>query len=204
MIRVTMQAEPQKFEREVRKPGKAYLAKVPNPTSKQFQTHAYWTRIGREIYLAYGKVCAYTCHYIAPDTGSRHVDHFVAKTRKPALAYEWSNYRLACGLVNSRKGTAVVLDPFTIQDGWFVINFPSLLVKPDSTLSASDQIAVKYTIDKLRLNDEVTCVQARMSYIRNYCQGRIDFEHLRKEAPFLGMELERQDLVDDIKKMMKF
>ena len=48
----------------------------------------------------------------------------VARSMRWDQVYEWRNYRLACSLMNARKGAvASVLDPFEIEDGWFAIEF---------------------------------------------------------------------------------
>ena len=56
------------------------------------------------------------------------VDHFYPKSVRPDMAYEWSNFRLASLKLNCRKREFQdVLDPFTIEPGWFCLSFPSLL-----------------------------------------------------------------------------
>ena len=66
---------------------------------------------------------------MAPDTGWKTVEHFKPKDLHPGLAYDWDNYRLVCGLLNSRKRVnETILDPFEIEDGWFLLHFPSLQV----------------------------------------------------------------------------
>ena len=111
---------------------------------------------------------------------------------------------LISGTLNGRKGTREdILDPFQIQNGWFVIDFPSLLVKPAQELAPGIAQSVQITIDILRLNDEGTCLQGRVAYIRAYCSGEINFLHLTKQAPFLALELQRQGLVQSIKSMWR-
>lgn len=201
MIRVQPRPEPGVFDAKVRMPGRTFLAATPKPTGEQWKRHAYWQRVSREMYQAYEKVCAYTCHYIAPDTGIFSVDHFRPKDRFPLEAYEWSNFRLACTRLNGRKHTKDILDPFLIEDGWFTLIFPLLHVVPDPSLPPALRAQVQETIDELQLCDEGTCVLARQSYVDAYCGERITFEHLEIEAPFLAKELVRQALVEEIKVM---
>ena len=85
-------------------------------------------------------------------------------------AYEWDNYRLACSLMNSRKGDAVsVLDPFDVEDGWFVLELVAFQVLPAHDLADPTAAAVEDTIDRLRLNDE-ECCGAREEYAEEYWQ----------------------------------
>lgn len=123
MIPVAPQPEPQGFDSGVRQRGKSFLAANPGAT----KLPNYWKNTATDLYTAYKGICASTCMYfVAPGS----VDHFVPKSRRPDLAYEWSNYRLALPQVNSYKGDSVdVLDPFVVPEGWFILDFPSCLVR---------------------------------------------------------------------------
>ena len=195
MIFVEKQPEPADFGDNVRRRGERFLAAHPHPTETALSKHPYWRRAAKQLYDAYGGVCAYSCHWIAFDTGARTVDHFVPKSVAPTWAYEWHNFRLVCGRLNSRKHDYQdVLDPFTLKNGVFVIDFPSLLVKPSAGLSEQLDASAWATINRLQLNDE-TCTRSRLVYVRNYCHGHFDLEYLRECAPFLYREMRRQDLI---------
>jgi hypothetical protein len=202
MIHVDLKDEPEKFEARVRKCGRRFLARCPNPTSRQWRDHAYWTEVGKELHSVYGGICAYSCHWIAYDTGWRTVEHYLPKDINPDLAYEWNNYRLVCGVLNGRKGTRQVLDPFLVQNGWFIIDFPSLLVLPSRELGNELYEQVVRTCEILGLNDEDTCMKSRAKYVEDYCKYKITFDHLACEAPFIAQELERQGLVETIREIM--
>jgi 5-methylcytosine-specific restriction endonuclease McrA len=132
---VKMQPEPACFYEKVQKKGDAFLAK--NPGIRKLPD--YWKVIIPDLYDAYRGICAYTCHWISDDTGWKTVNHFKPKRKYPEEAYRWSNYRLVCGVFNGRKSDYEdVLDPFTLQEGWFVIVFPSLQLKPASHLTEDD------------------------------------------------------------------
>lgn len=210
MIRVIDQPEPPDFNDRVRIPGRQFLVATPQPSASEWRTHRYWNRVSDALYQTYGQICAYSCHWIPPDTGFRTCEHFVPKDAQPDMAYEWRNYRLVCGVLNGRKGTRQVVDPFLIQDGWFVIDFPSLMVKPAVGMAADRATAVNDTIVILGLNDEGTCVPARLEWLRSYCQvwhaggGPAAIQHLRRFAPFLAKEIVRQRLEDRICGMMDF
>src|ERR1700689_4415537 len=134
MIRVNQAPEPGNFDDRVRQRGLRYLGNpARRPTVKQWSSHSYWREVGNELHNAYAGICAYSCHWIPYDTGADTVEHFRPKDTYPTEAYEWSNYRLVCATLNGRKGTFEdVLDPFVIQNGWFVIDFPSMLIQSEN------------------------------------------------------------------------
>jgi hypothetical protein len=130
VIGIVPQPEPPNFDSDVREPGNKLLQVHQNITGKKLKN--YWTKISYDLHTAYQGICAYTCMYILPP-GS--VDHFLPKTHYPALTYEWNNYRLASQRVNQHKADSTdVIDPFSIQPGWFVLDFPSCLVFPGDGL----------------------------------------------------------------------
>src|SRR5688572_19679174 len=123
MIRVTPAPEPEHFDARVRQPGLRALAElvgeVPEKRRpgrprvirasrredlKSEHFPKCWTEVLDDLCQAYDRICAYVGLYIEQVTGSPTVDHMVAKTKNWTLAYEWSNYRLACALMNTRKG----------------------------------------------------------------------------------------------------
>ena len=126
MIPVVPPPEPQEFDKRVRQPGLAWL--VTNPTKTTLRP--YWTEWGDCIIrLATGfqYLCAYTAMYI-PCEGAT-IDHFISQSTDRFQAYEWSNHRYAAFRINSSKNASnQFLDPFKIQDGWFEVILPSLLI----------------------------------------------------------------------------
>ncbi len=209
MIHVKEQPEPECFDELVRIPGKEFLKKVLHPTKEQWKSHAYWGKVKDRLYNSYDQICSYSCHWIPADTGFRTCEHFIAKESQPELAYEWSNYRLVCGTLNGRKGNrANVLDPFHVEDGWFIIDFPSLIVQAESTLADDLRQRVKDTIRALKLNDEGTCLKARFAWLEQYCvlwrqtSSDVALPNLQRYAPFLARELLRQNLVETIADVM--
>lgn len=204
MIPVEPQPPPPKFFEKVQQPGEAFLARVPNPKEKDWKGHEYWQDIQPELRTAYSAICAYSCHWIPAITGFSTVEHFKPKSKYPHLVYDWSNYRLVCGKLNGRKGDYEdVLDPFTLQHGWFVIDFPSLMVFPGPQLSPEQAEQVMKTINRLKLNDE-DFLQERAEYLQDHYVHGYPFSYLERKAPFLASELKRQDLMERIKEIMNF
>jgi hypothetical protein len=203
MIPVQAKPEPSHFDVEVRQPGLKFLATIPNPTAKQFIGHSYWTAISSDLCKDYQGICAYYAEWIPNNLTSPHIDHFHPKVKHPHLAYEWSNYRLASSLANTRKGTHEdILDPFSLQANWFVLDFPSLLVKANPHLDLTNVAKVNKTIKRLKLNEE-NQIKARQRWVMDYSNNTIMFTLLKTKAPFIAYELERQNLVDTIKTIFR-
>ena len=189
MIRVELQPEPPDFDVSVRQPGLEALAE------RREKLPTYWRRCLDDLHAAYRGICAYVCIYIDKATGARSVDHFIAKSADPQLTYEWSNYRLACSLVTSRKGVFDdVLDPFEIEDGWFVLEFSFLQVYPNPDLDPISQRRAQDTIDRLGLSSK-ECCDARAEYFDDYIAEDITFSYLERRCPFVAKEMKRQALL---------
>ncbi len=200
MIHVEPQPEPEIFAAEVRKRGLLFLSKNPKPSARTWKGHDYWRAILPDIHRAYREVCAYCCHWIPFDTGGRTIEHFLPKSKYPERAYDWSNYRLVCQLLNGRKGEKEdVLDPFMVEDGWFALDFDSLQVEPSAALCLPLRSRVRATIEQLRLNDQGTCRQMRETWFDEYCEGHISFGFLQRRAPFIAKELERQGRIGEVR-----
>lgn len=199
MMRVNPAPEPDTFDERVRQPGLRALDRlalelgVPKseiPSSK-FPNH--WRRSLDDLLAAYNRICSYLCLYIPRGTGARSVDHMVPKSTAWNCAYEWDNYRLACSLMNSRKGDAAyVLDPFDVEDGWFVLELVAFQVMPANGLADPMATAVEDTIRRLRLNDE-ECCGAREEFAEDYWSEQITFDYVMRRAPFVANELRRQN-----------
>lgn len=193
LIPVTLQLEPHGFNVKVRIPGQKFLAKTPAPTHEEFKKNSFWKNAAKEVYEAYSRVCAYTCRYIDVPNGS--IDHFNSKSTHPQQAYEWSNFRLCMHRVNGHKGASVdVIDPFAVLPGWFVLDFPSCLVKAGAGLDEQTRERVEATIKALKLNDDDTFVQDRCDVMMMFAQGDVALGYLRKHRPFLAIEVVRQGI----------
>lgn len=206
MIRVELQPEPPDFREKVREHGLRALAELrghpseprSGPKRKLKETiegkdlPEYWTRCLDDLHRAYRGVCAYACLYIPYVVGSKTTDHFVAKaSTAPEHAYDWSNYRLACGLMNSRKGTHAIIDPFAIDGTWFHLDLSTMAIGASPELSAELRTRVEHTIGILGL-DDAECRKARGDWYQPYLEGEISFSFLERKCPFLAAEIVRQ------------
>ncbi|MEM7536140.1 MAG: hypothetical protein AAF639_28415, partial [Chloroflexota bacterium] len=182
MIPVTPQPEPEGFEEKVKAKGKLFLSHTTRPSSQQWQEHDYWRRALPDMRKAYNQICAYSAFWIPHATGSQSIDHFMPKSQRPDLAYEWSNFRYVSIRFNSRKGTQTILNPFTLASDWFMLDFQSFFLFPNPTLTTKQQQMVNDTIDCLKLNSDDDLVEERQNWFLEYKSGEISFDYLQKRA----------------------
>lgn len=199
MIHVTAQPEPASFNVEVRQKGLAWLRKkniaLDQPLPPKTTIEPYWRHCLDDMHASYNGCCAYLAVFFERVNGGGSVDHFIAKSQRADLAYEWSNYRLACSRMNSRKREYDdVLDPFEVQDGWFRLEPVSGKVFPNPELPDEQQQAVKATIERLGL-DDAGHREMRARHYQEYRQGLYTGEFLKKRSPFVWMEANRQGLL---------
>lgn len=150
MIPVKEQPEPVDFDKKVRKKGQQWLKQkvisADGPVPEKTTLPDYWRDCLADLYDAYDHVCAYLCVHLEHAVGGVTTEHFVAKSQNAGQAYEWSNYRLACSRINSRKGVHKdVLDPFDIQPGMFHLELTTGRIFTNPQLSTPDKEAVDDT-----------------------------------------------------------
>ncbi|MBW7863763.1 MAG: hypothetical protein H3C30_05035 [Candidatus Hydrogenedentes bacterium] len=199
MIPVQPKPEPLDFDRKVRQKGLAWLRRkgLPNagPVPAGNKLEPYWRACLDELHRAYDGICAYMCIYIHPVTGSATVDHYIAKSNDVSRAYEWNNYRLACGIMNSRKRDfSDVIDPFHMQDETFHLDLATGSIYPNPSLDAQSKQDADNTIQRLDL-DDAECRKARTDCFTEYIDGKINGAHLKKTSPFVWKEADRQGLL---------
>ena len=196
MIPVTPRQEPGDFEIRVRRPGSGFLSVTPYPTKSDWGNHALWQSVLPDLRGSYDNLCAYSSSEIRSENSrdADSVDHFKPKSVYPQLAYEWKNYRLCRGKINSYKGCHQdVLDPFTVPNGWFQLDFRSFLLKPAPTLNKEDKGRVIATIKRLRLNCDPGYVAERVEVVKQYCLREVTWEYVCAKYPFIAEEMRRQD-----------
>jgi hypothetical protein len=199
MIHVIEQQEPLTFDANVRQRGQRYLQEIGvdsnQPLPPRTTLEPYWRDCLEELYIAYSGVCAYLAVHFERITGAGSVDHFVAKSSLPSMAYEWNNYRLACLRMNSRKREFEdVLDPFAVVDGWFHLELVSGRVFANRRLTPDRIASIDATIERLGL-DDFGCREMRARHYEDYCRGLYPREYLRQRSPFVWMEANRQGLL---------
>lgn len=196
MIPVIKQMEPKDFDKNVRKRGQTFLTSCPAPKAEDWKRRNYWKYANKDLYYGYNGVCAYTGEWFPLTTGTISVDHFQPKSLSPHLAYEWDNFRLTTPKTNNNKADYIIVDPFTVESGWFVLLIPSCLIVSGENLTPSIQATVDFTIEKLKLNLDEDYVQRRLDIILDFISGDISLIFLQRHFPFIANELQRQNIAD--------
>lgn len=211
MIRVVLAPEPANFDRDVRQPGldaiRELVGEAPintrrGPKRKRVaeareaiptdKFPPFWREALDDMLVAYKRLCAYTSLYIEHVTGGASVDHLLSRSTRWERIYEWTNYRLASALMNSRKGAVkAVLDPCEIEDDWFHLELDGCQVIPNPRLGGELTKKIEDTIDALKLND-AECLKGREAYLYGYLDGDVGFAYVERRAPFLAREIRRQ------------
>ncbi|MBF0143922.1 MAG: hypothetical protein HQL59_10755 [Magnetococcales bacterium] len=199
MIYVDAQPKPDTFEKKVRQKGLAWLRKnkiaLDQPLPPGTNIKPYWRDCLDDMHASYNGCCAYLAVFFERATGGGSVDHFIAKSQRADLAYEWSNYRLSCSKMNSRKrDSADVLDPFEVETGWFHLELVSGRIFPNPKLQGKQQKAVKATIDRLGL-DGAGNREMRARHYQQYLDNQYPAIFLKKQSPFVWMEAKRRGLL---------
>ena len=202
MMRVHLAPEPDAFDEKVRQPGRPALDRLAvqkySGSKEAIPASEFppcWRKSIDDLLAAYNRICSYLCLYIPRATGARSVDHMIPKSLAWDRAYEWDNYRLACSLMNARKGAATsVLDPFEVEDGWFALELVEFQVLPADGLPDPTATAVDDTIRRLRLNDK-ECRDAREEFAVDYWCEKVRFDYVKRHAPFVASELRRHNRV---------
>ncbi len=158
-----------------------------------------WRKCLEDLHRAYNGVCAYLGIYIERATGAVSTDHFVAKSSLPSLAYEWSNYRLACLAMNARKNNFEdVLDPFEIPADLFRIELVTGRIYCNAEKSKAWRDKAQDTIVRLDLDNGINR-DVRTKHFEEYLKWASDNpgrarDHLRFYSPFVWAEVIRQGL----------
>jgi len=194
MIPVVPQLEPTDFEARVGRKGADYLKIVPNPNSKQFANHAYWTEVLPDLMQLYNENCAYSGLRLTKKAKEASVDHYLSKVENPNEAYKWNNFRLCNCRINGWKGINQVVDPFTIQPDWFYLDFNDLEVKVQPHIDLITKAKLEIDIEILRLNDR-SFVDYRAEWYIRYNSGEATFTIVEKDAYFVAFELKRQGMI---------
>ena len=199
MIHVKLRPEPDTFNSRVRQKGHAWMNKHQTlPPSNKFPR--YWKDCLDDLRSSYKDHCAYLAVQIEEVEGEYpSVDHFLAKSRRPDLAYEWSNYRLSCSEINSLKGNSDdVLDPFEIKNNCFHLDLEFLIghIYSNKAIPPDQREGIQATIDKLRLNND-KYREMREQHYQDCREGHYDSDYLKRISPFVWSEAKRQGLLKD-------
>jgi uncharacterized protein (TIGR02646 family) len=199
LIPVKPMPEPAGFEEKVRSKGRQVL-KQHNPKSpvpgKFWEGKEHWRNCLPELYDSYGGLCSFMAIRIERVTGSRTVDHFKPRSKYPELAYEWSNFRLVCGLLNGRKGAHEdVLDPFELTRNVFGLNplNGEIFIRQDCPPKLRGK--AQTTLARLRLDKDPECTRVRREHVQRILKGAWSAEEARAASPFVYGCLEESGML---------
>ncbi len=212
MIPVALAQEPKAFDQKIRQPGLSAIdemvgrtprvkrrgrrrAKVADTESKipADKFPPFWREAIDDMMTAYEQRCAYLAMFIE-ETGNPTVDHVIPKSLAWDRVYEWSNYRLCTGVVNSKKGELLgLVDPVHTKLGWFELDLASYRVVRGTLAPKAQHRKIHATLPLLNIRD---CCAQRRRYVEEYRRGPgfrgIDLAYLEYRAPFIAFELRRQ------------
>jgi hypothetical protein len=199
VIPVQERPEPADFDAKVRVRGTRSLRtkgidpNLPLPADKKLST--FWRNCLDDLYREYSQTCAYLAVHIERATGGVTADHFVAKSKLPGQAYEWSNFRLASAIVNARKcDFSDVLDPFTLLLDWFRLELVTGRIFPNPDIAPADQALVVATIERIGLDNAINR-EMRARHYQEYREGAYTAVFLLRRSPFVYQEADRQGLL---------
>lgn len=199
MIPVARQDEPDDFDDEVRKPGLAWLKSHKIPLNKKLPPKTaiepYWRRCLDALHERYAGACAYLAVFVEREAGGVTVDHYVPKSRRAGLAYEWTNYRLACSSMNGRKSDfEKLIDPFTLKPDTFHLELVTGRIYPNPELSGAALEKATLTIKRLGLDTDGRRLM-RVRHYNNYREKGYPAAYLQEYSPFVFAEAKRQGLL---------
>lgn len=193
MIQVTPPPEPPDFDQKVRQPGRAWLVKHLNARGKLPKGKRppdKWSKFRDELADGFYNRCGYSAMLDYAGT----IDHYWCCENRPALAYEWSNYRYVSNWINSSKGILddQVLDPFEVQDGWFEILLPSMQLVLTDAVPPEKRVRAEFTLKRLGLQDDERVVRLRYMWYQMYLRNELSLVGLEKVAPLIARAVRKQ------------
>ena len=200
MRHVARKRAPKGFSLAVTTPGNQWLTNngfdLAKPLPPKTLPPPLWRKYIPKMHLKYQGICAYLGVYMEPAIGGISIDHFIAKSSRASGTYDWKNYRLACSMVNSKKGVFDgILDPFTLPDvpELFHLELGSGRIFVNPLITGNLSLAASQTIKTLGL-DRALCRAMRARHFRYYTEG-LTKSSLKEFSPFVYSECERQGLL---------
>lgn len=194
--KLTLGNQPGLFERNCRTPGNAWLTAYPekDPHKKS----KWWSQFQPDLARHFSYRCGWLAtsiemegiveHYLS--CGNRKDGH---KRTIPSphrhLAFEWTNYRYASGVVNSRKGNYddAVLDPCEIESGWFEVTLHGFQLLMTDAIPVGLKAKAEFTLKKLELRNGYHARNARWRWYERYWNnGAPLLDLLEKDAPLVA------------------
>jgi uncharacterized protein (TIGR02646 family) len=198
VIHVDLKPEPPRFDAQVRQPGMQWLRSKHIDLDLRLPVGLTvppkWRNCLDDLHEEYGGICAYLAVYIERAIGATTADHYVAKSSKAKLIYEWDNYRLACLVMNARKGAFDdVLDPALIPEGLFQLELVTGRIFINPKITGQIIRDAQNTINRLKLDNGINR-EMRARHFDEFIQG-VPESFLKRRSPFVWAEARRQGLL---------
>jgi hypothetical protein len=186
VIRFEPRPKPEGFKERVEDPGSAWLA--VNATARP---PAHWREFHRELADAFGSLCAYGAMFEPVGT----VDHFISIDEDRNKAYDWANYRLCAGWLNSSKQSlksTEIIDPFAVINEWFEVLLPSLQLVLTDHVPENERERAQFVLERLHLGHDERIVRQRREWYRMYEDGELTLAGLEKKAPLIAAAVKKR------------
>jgi hypothetical protein len=186
VIRFEPSPVPAGFDKEVEEPGAKWLA--DNATGRP---PAYWANFRHALADAFGSLCAYGAMFEPAGT----VDHFISIGEDRSKAYDWANYRLCAGWLNSSKQSlksTEIIDPFAVINEWFEVLLPSLQLVLTDHVPENERERAQFVLERLHLGHDERIVRQRREWYRMYEDGELTLAGLEKKAPLIAAAVKKR------------
>lgn len=150
----------------------------------------YWSAFRGDLARGFGRRCGYTVAYV--ELGGT-VDHFTPWARlrgspHEAHAYAWDNLRFCSEWFNSRRRDRPVLDPYVVEDDWFVLLLPSCQLLATERIPSEHRAIAQDMLDRW-LSDDEALVRSRFAWYSAYREGHCSLALLEERAPLVARAL---------------
>ncbi len=199
--KLTKENEPDLFATNCRNPGNAWLAAYPD--KDPHEKSAWWSQFKPDLAKHFECRCGWLGtsieqegiveHYLS--CGNRK-DENKKSTPSPHrhLAFEWSNYRYASGVVNSRKGNHddAIIDPCEVAEGWFEVTLHGFQLLATSVIPEEHRARAETTLKTLDLRKGYHARMARWRWYERYWNhGNPLLDLLEKDAPLVAAAVKK-------------
>lgn len=188
MIKIDLADKSSKFYLDVTVRGRKYLSEHPEAKGRLLPD--IWNKCRDEVYRKYHGICAYLAIYLVEASGYE-VDHFVPKSKRVDLAYEWDNLRLSSPRMNKKKWAHTIADPVMLPVAAMRVNFFTGRVSLLPSLPNKERELLLKTIQTLELNSPEVRKTRTDAYVR-YKRDHLSVELLTRTYPFAAFEMMRQ------------
>lgn len=192
---LTRENEPPFFHLNCREPGAAWLA--AHPEKDPHEQSEWWSQFQPNLARHFAYRCGWLATCIEIDGIVEHWLSCGPRNGTPSphrlLAFEWTNYRYATGVINSLKGTLddQIMDPCEVRDGWFEVLLPSFELSVTGDIPDALKEKARTTIKVLQLRRHKAQFTRWRWYQRYWNNGNPDLPALQRDAPLVAAAISK-------------